>query len=218
MVVYKITNRVNGKIYIGKWQGKSVERRWQIHCQTAQSGRGFYLHNAIRKYGVEVFTIEVLATANTKEELSALERSLILEYKAVDPQIGYNLAKGGEGGFSYTGERNPFYGKHHTEKTKAVLREKCPRIGWKHSAETRSKISRAHTGKKFTAEHRQRISQSKQGTVISLTTRQKMSATLKKTPRSAEWRANISAALKGKTKSEAHRQALSASRRKGFGR
>ncbi len=214
MQVYKITNLVNGKVYIGKWQGRSVERRWQIHLQTAASGRGFYLHNAIRKHGADAFKIEVLATANSKEELAELERRLIAEHKATDPQIGYNLAKGGEGGFSYPGERNSFYGKHHTEETKKILRKKCPRSGWTHSEDTKKRISCSHAGKKFTEEHRQHLSLAKQGTKLSAERKQQISEFFKGIPRNEMWKQRISTALTGRKFSVEHRQRLSMSRSK----
>jgi group I intron endonuclease len=97
MLVYKVTNQTNGKVYIGKWQGKDIAQRWRNHLRTASAGRGFYLHNAIRKYGPENFAIEVVATASSKQELASLERQLISSHQSTNPKIGYNLARGGEG-------------------------------------------------------------------------------------------------------------------------
>lgn len=213
MVVYRVTNQVNGKVYIGKWQGKNVQTRWEHHCRLAASGKGFYLHNAIRKYGSEAFTVEVIATAPTKEELAALECSLIASHRSTDPQIGYNIAKGGEGGFSYPGERNPFYGRHHSEETKAVLREKCPRVGWQHSEESRKKIARAHEGKQFSDEHCLHISEAKKGHSVSAEQRQKASEWASTVERTPQWCARIGAALRDKPKSAEHRQKLSESKR-----
>jgi group I intron endonuclease len=95
--VYKITNTANGKIYYGK--AASVSGRWANHLTQAKQGKGFALHRALRKYGREVFKLEVVAVLDTNEEASALETQLIA---LVPPTRGYNIAKGGDGGLTLT--------------------------------------------------------------------------------------------------------------------
>ena len=214
MLIYRITNRINGKVYIGKWQGKNVQTRWEHHRRLAASGGGFYFHNAIRKHGPDAFVVDVIATAPTKEELAILERSLIADHQSTDPQIGYNIAKGGEGGFSYPGERNPFYGRHHSEETKAILREKCRRIGWKPSEETCKKISDALKIHVRSEAHCEHISEAKMGVPLSEDRRVECAAHLRNLKRTPEWGDRIGAALKGKPKSAEHRRNLSGSKRK----
>lgn len=98
MIVYLIRNLINGKVYVGK-TSKSLKRRWQRHVWTARSRKLFNwpLHNAIRKYGAEAFTIEPICEANTLTELNTLERFHIGQYCATDPKIGYNRTTGGDG-------------------------------------------------------------------------------------------------------------------------
>ena len=214
MVVYKITNTVNGKIYIGKWQGSDVQRRWQTHVQTAMTGRGYHLHSAIRKYGADHFTIEIIGSADSKSNLAALERTLIASYNATNSEVGYNIAPGGEGGFSYSGKRNPFYGKHHTAETKATLSLKCGRVGRKKTIEEIEKLRLSHLGRSFSKEHCQHISEAKRGTPLSEQRRVECIVQLRSLKRTPEWGARISAALKGKPKSAEHRRHLSETRLK----
>ena len=67
-VVYKITNKINGKIYIGQTT-RTFEQRWKEHCNDAMNFKDIYLfHNAIRKYGKENFECEILES-NIPDEL-----------------------------------------------------------------------------------------------------------------------------------------------------
>ena len=78
MLVYKLVNTMNGKIYIGKSTCKTVKERWNRHIRAARRGTGFHLHRAISKYGPEAFKVEVLETAITsKAELSVREKYFI---------------------------------------------------------------------------------------------------------------------------------------------
>lgn len=86
--IYKIENLINGKVYIG--QSVHIERRWQEHCMdSAQS----IISDAIKKYGVENFSFEVLKECPI-EELDELEKAYIKEYDSLVP-FGYNVDSGG---------------------------------------------------------------------------------------------------------------------------
>lgn len=90
--VYKHTNLLNNKVYIGITQQK-VEKRWQ-------KGYGYseqpYFYNAIKKYGWNGFEHEILFENLTEEEAKSKEQELIKKYKSNDRNYGYNLSKGGE--------------------------------------------------------------------------------------------------------------------------
>ena len=97
VIVYKITNAVNGKAYVGTTT-LSLERRFASH---KRSGRGACraLFAAFQKYGVDSFRIEKLADASSRDEMFALERQLIKQHGTYAPDgRGYNLTLGGEGG------------------------------------------------------------------------------------------------------------------------
>ena len=77
-IVYKITNKLNGKVYIGQTT-EGIEKRWKRHCGY-QINDGTYFHNAIKKYGAENFTIEIIDKAKNQEELNELEFFYINKY------------------------------------------------------------------------------------------------------------------------------------------
>ena len=97
MVVYKITNRANGKVYIGKWTKPRVEDRWKIHCYDTRKGSDLYFHNAIRKYGPDAFKVEILYWAKDAVELSNMETFFIVLHQSHLKENGYNLTMGGDG-------------------------------------------------------------------------------------------------------------------------
>ena len=91
--IYKITNQVNGKIYIG--QSVHIKTRWQQHKQEAKLNRtNNLLYNAMRKYGVENFIFEIIEEC-TKEQLNEREIYWIKYYNSFNSDKGYNMTPGG---------------------------------------------------------------------------------------------------------------------------
>lgn len=94
--VYLITNRVNGKKYVGCTK-VSLERRWEQHRSAATKGSSLALHRALRKYGPGSFTIEPIEEVEgTYGALLSAEVRLIATHGTIFP-VGYNLTSGGEG-------------------------------------------------------------------------------------------------------------------------
>lgn len=91
--IYKITNVVNGKIYIGQTV-QTLHQRWLRHCSKT-GGSCSYLHRAILKYGKENFKIEVIMETE-QDFLNVTEQFYIHHYKSTDHRIGYNLTEGGK--------------------------------------------------------------------------------------------------------------------------
>jgi hypothetical protein len=87
--VYKITNTVNGKFYIGKHQTKDLDDGY--------FGSGKLLKRAIEKYGKDNFVKRILRVCCSEKEMDLVEKILVVP----DPEISYNLCNGGNGGFSY---------------------------------------------------------------------------------------------------------------------
>ena len=85
--IYKITNKINGKIYIGKHSTKNIDDGY--------FGSGVAIRRAISKYGVESFDKTIVCFCETEGELSNMEISWIRELKSFES--GYNMTKGGEG-------------------------------------------------------------------------------------------------------------------------
>lgn len=88
--VYKTTNIVNGKIYIGQHKSEHFDRNYY--------GSGVKLKNAIRKYGIQNFIVEIICWCETKQEIDYKERFCIAFFKSQCDTLGYNIADGGEGG------------------------------------------------------------------------------------------------------------------------
>lgn len=95
LYTYKITNNINGKIYIGIHKTKNINDGY--------FGSGTLLKKAIKKYGKNNFILEILYFHNTEEELLEKERGLIKEFNSTDKNIGYNLASG-QGGYTLSEE------------------------------------------------------------------------------------------------------------------
>lgn len=90
-VVYKFTNMINGKSYIGK--SKRIKRRFQEHVKGSVwriTGKKSYISKAIGKYGIENFSFEILEECNSPEEMNEKEYKFIIKYNTVCPN-GYNL-------------------------------------------------------------------------------------------------------------------------------
>jgi len=97
MFIYKITNIINKKVYIGKTIG-SVEKRWQRHVRYSKNPKycKTKIANTINKNGIQNFKIETIDTALTLCELNEKEIYWICKYNSfID---GYNLTNGGDGG------------------------------------------------------------------------------------------------------------------------
>lgn len=94
--IYKITNNINGKIYIGKTLKDNVEKRWKEHLSDYDKERCEKrpLYDAMKKYGIENFQIEAIEECN-ENILSEREIYWIEYYGSF--KNGYNATKGGDG-------------------------------------------------------------------------------------------------------------------------
>lgn len=106
--IYKVTNKLNGKFYIGKHQTKKLNDHYY--------GSGKKLLAAIKKYGKENFSKEILFVFETEQEMNDKEKELITEEFVRRPDT-YNVGVGGEGG-------PHFKGRKHTEETLQLIRER----------------------------------------------------------------------------------------------
>lgn len=90
--IYKITNMVNGKIYIGKHQTKDLDDGYM--------GSGKSLKSAFKKYGFENFSKEILFVFDNEADMNAKESEIVNE-EFVKKDTNYNLCHGGKGGWGY---------------------------------------------------------------------------------------------------------------------
>jgi group I intron endonuclease len=113
--IYKITNTITGKLYVGETAQEDPYVRWKGHQEAFRRGRGCpALRDAVKKYGIENFRFEVLVICFDDARFD-MEREYIKRLNTMVPN-GYNILEGGLGGAG-------FKGKTHSEETKMRLRE-----------------------------------------------------------------------------------------------
>jgi group I intron endonuclease len=203
--IYRITNRINGKKYIGETTKKDPIKRWEGHLHAIAKGQGCpLLQRAILAHGKENFTFEVITECDDKDRYE-LEKEYIKSENSLAPN-GYNVLEGGPGG--------GFVGKKHNDETREkmrqatlkkyetlteeqrkqrakkahdTLRERC---GGKVtiSEEQKEKLRKARIGKKHTEETKKKIKEHLNKLKIANTTltsevRKKMSDAAKARPK-----------------------------------
>lgn len=233
MVIYKITNILNNKIYVGK------DKRNKL----LYFGSGKLINYAIKKYGKHNFKKEILQECQTLKELNESEIYWILKLESYKREIGYNISFGGDGGDTISNNprrdeiskchsikmkewhilnEHPMQGLHHSEETRKTLsllssQEKNGMFGKQHSDESKKQISIKHQGKILSEETKHKISESNIG--------KEGYWTGKKNEKHSEWMKSnnpfkgrthtpevcekISESHKGKEKSEEHKKKLS---------
>ena len=116
MLIYKITNLINNKLYIGQ-TCKTLNERMLTHKNSMISGVNTHLYNAMRRYGWENFKFEVVCKATSQEELDELEVYYIDYYDTY--RHGYNMTLGGS--------TNPMVCKAVKEKHDNIMRSESVR-------------------------------------------------------------------------------------------
>jgi group I intron endonuclease len=218
LIIYKVTNLINGKIYIGKTV-RSLARRKRAHFASAFN-RGYRsrFHAAIKKYGKENFKWEIIDRCLFVETLSELESHYIKLFNCMAPH-GMNLTAGGEGvvGMRHSAEtRERIAAAMRGRKVSDETRARCSVAQCNKSPETRAKLSAAHKGKVLSAETRIKLSIINTGKHLSDETKMKISRKHKNRYFSPEHRRKISLAKIGHEVTPEVREKLSISNRKRF--
>lgn len=117
--IYKITNLINGKIYIGQRKYNKTHKEYL--------GSGKLIKKAIEKYGKENFKKEILIEYNNSEEANELEKYYIKLYDSRNPNIGYNIAEGGNNG-PMDERSKKLMSEHNWIKGKNLPKETCLKI------------------------------------------------------------------------------------------
>jgi len=203
--IYKITNTVNGKAYIGQTRYDAEKTRISKHL----NGRGNEeVKKDIEKYGKDAFTYEILHDGIIPEFLADLEKDEIEKHNTLIPH-GYNFRTSGRGGACSEETKrkiseankgrtpwnkgkkgvtvSPMKGKRHTPESRQKMSENrkgisswnkgvpSPYKGVPRSEDTKRKIGKAHKGKKLSENTKRSISESKKGGRLSLEHRRKLS-------------------------------------------
>lgn len=114
--IYKTTNKLNNKIYIGKHKSSTWDAMY--------FGSGKIIRYAIKKEGLENFECVLLCECETPWELNQKEKYYIQKYDAINREKGYNLKIGGEGGWDYVNSNRLTGGLPALEKRKRTIKEK----------------------------------------------------------------------------------------------
>ncbi len=125
-VIYKITNKLNDKIYIGQTT-RTLEIRMKEHTKKSRATSNSYIDRAIQKYGIDAFDVSVIEECDDEEKLNEREKHWIKEFNSKFPN-GYNLTEGGDGmsGYIVSEETRKnlstsHKGKKLSEKTRALM-------------------------------------------------------------------------------------------------
>jgi len=170
MIIYKIENNINGKIYIGLTT-KDLSKRIAGHIAENKS----YIQKALNKYGLQSFAVSVIDSAESREILCEKERHWIQHYNSKVPN-GYNLTDGGDGLIN----PSKVVRRAIAKKVSVLMKGNQYRTGIPHSEETkkqigktlkktfsspkmRKKLSDAHKGKVISEEQKQKISKANKG-------------------------------------------------------
>jgi group I intron endonuclease len=160
MIIYKTTNLLNNKIYIGQDSNNNPK----------YLGSGLLLKKAIIKYGKDNFKKEIIEFCDNKKHLNEREKYWIEEFKSMDKSVGYNLSEGGFGGNTYTEETKKkisdmMKNRIVSEETRKKMSN--ARKGTIHTTESKTKMSIAHKGKILSNEHIEKIRENSKNSIKS---------------------------------------------------
>ena len=170
MIIYKIENNINGKIYIGLTT-KDLSKRIAGHIAENKS----YIQKALNKYGLQSFAVSVIDSAESREILCEKERYWIQHYNSKVPN-GYNLTDGGDGlinpskvvrkKISKTLKKKHivtkgFAGRNHSEESKEQIGKSSKKV-WS-DPKFRKRMSEIRKGKVISEEQKQKISKANKG-------------------------------------------------------
>lgn len=191
MIIYKAQNKISGKCYIGQTT-KSLDTRKEQHIKFSKTKNSIF-YNALRSYGEENFTWEIIEHVDSRKKMNEREIYYINEYDSI--QNGYNMVDGGTGGYNeyavianrkkrkgktYEEIYSPTglkvmkqvaknFGKIGADYTRSLSKEKLSEMG-----KRRNKI-RTMSGYKHSEETKQKIKQGNSGKVRSEETKQLIS-------------------------------------------
>lgn len=184
--IYKITNNINNKTYIGQhlYHGSLL-------VEDGYMGSGIILKKAQKKYGIENFSKEIITIAMSRSEANVLEKFYISKERNENSYGCYNVADGGQGGAwnkdipcsEETKKKisETLKGREHSEEWKRKINENSTKFsGHNHSEESRKKISESEKGHRpyfcrpRTEEEKRKISEKLKGRKLNLSDEERL--------------------------------------------
>lgn len=188
-IIYKATNRNNGKIYVGQTI-KSLEHRKQAHKSKAKTEKTTYFWRALTKYGFDAFDWDIVCDIEAPtdilliEYLNITEQIWIAELNTINHNKGYNLTEGGLNGKLSDETKKKLSeinkGNCHSDETKKKISEslsgeknhnfgltgkKNHLWGKHHSEESKKKMSQLAKGRKHSDETKKKLSKAHKGQI-----------------------------------------------------
>ena len=202
MIIYRVTNMLNGKIYVGK----------SIYDDPTYLGSGLLIKRAIEKYGLSNFRKDTLEVCETEEQLNEREKFWIQKLDSQNKAIGYNIAEGGTGGRTLPEPWN----KGKKEDSEITAKRAKALTGLKQSEETKQKRRIALTGRVLSSDHCSKIAKSNTGKAHSEATRDLLRAYALAQFSDPEARRRLSEARKDRVASIETRQKQSSGVKKAY--
>ena len=205
--IYLVTNRINGRQYVGKTVRTLAERR---KAHEGERGRSRYLiHRALHKYGPDAFEWEEVYSNVADEDLDRLEIECIAWFGSMVPR-GYNLTTGGEGGklVGEALERHSIstHSPTHIEAARQRALGNKRALGHRHTEEAKRKMSGAGLGRLCSPKTREKRSVSLMGHPVKPETREKLRQANLGKKQSRESIEKTAAANRGKRRSATARR------------
>ncbi len=213
-VIYKITNLMNGKIYIGKTTVGNFSLYIENHFKEALKGKSpkKYFYNAIRKYGRNNFKWEILGYCYSEKELNETEMECIYFYRSFgadgnnyDNIYGYNMTMGGDG------TKGIKRSEEHIQLLRKIKKNNKNMLNKKHTKETIKLMSESAKGRIVKESTKELLSKINTGNIPTEETCRKLSISLKKAYAEGRRRKRTSADVTDETRKK---QSIAATGRK----
>ena len=161
MIIYKSTNKINNKIYVGQTT-ISLEKRIKNHIRESKKNTNRPFLNSLKKYGIDNFLFEIIDSANNLEELNDKEIYWINKLNSLCPN-GYNITGGGQGKRLISTDefsKSISEGLKNSEKWQKLIKDE------EFLKNRKDNFIYSNKGKKFSKEHKDKIWESNKDRIL----------------------------------------------------